>query len=116
MAAEHLVKLTSEELRVLAEKGRQARAAKVAIWEAEKHLLKLEYLDSGYWQVLASRHGVRMPSQIEPASVRGIRKFLKKAGVSNEEWVESYGTVRDWIGRNPAITLYAAVGQLLELK
>lgn len=116
MAIEHLKKCTSEELATMQVKATQARKDKAAFNKANEHLYKLEYLDSGHWQELATKYKIRMPTYNEPATEKGIRKYLRKCGVSGDAFAESYGSVKDWIKNNPRWTLYGCTGTILELK
>ncbi len=111
-----LMKFTPEQRRENLSKARFKRLEVIAQWEANEHLYKLDYLDGNHWADLATKYKIRMPNYNQPADVAGIRKYLRKTGVSGEEWSEAYGSVKDWIVRNPTWTLYAAVGTMLELK
>lgn len=102
----------AESLRIALEKRRE----KIAFNLANEHKYKLEYLDSGHWQALATKHKLRMPKYNEPASRKGIRKCLNKLKLELSVWVEHYGKLDDWLERNPTFTQYAANGHALELK
>jgi len=108
--------LSQEQKEQLLVQAREASAAKAAEREANKHLLKLSYLDSYYWSTLASKHKLRMPNEADKASVSVIRKCLKKLGVDVEVWNASLGTAQDWVKNNPRWTAYSAAGLCLELK
>lgn len=108
--------MTQEERQANLAKARDSRVATSLEREANEHNYKLTYLDSSYWQDLATKYKVRMPSYNEPASVRGIRKYLKRCKVDNTTWTEAYGNVGDWVVRNPTWTLYGAIGTMLELR
>ena len=108
--------LTQEQKSALLLSAQAARLAKAIDRDANAHLLKTEYLDSTHWTTLASKYKIRMPHQNEKASVKGIRKYLKKAGVDVQEWNDAYTSVGYFVEKNPTWTLYAAVGLILEMK
>jgi hypothetical protein len=116
MAAEHLKRATPEELAAMREAGRIARAEKAAFNKANEHLYKLDYMDSNHWQELASKHKIRMPVYNEPATAKGIRKYMRKVGIDNDTWKDHYTSVEYFVNNNPKWTLYGAVGLMLELR
>lgn len=107
--------LSQEDKENLLKQAQAARIAKAAERDANAHLLKTNYLDAANWVALASKYKVRMPHQNEKASVKGIRKYLKKAGVVVEEWNDAYTSAGYFVEKNPTWTLYAAVGLMLEI-
>lgn len=107
---------TEEERAESLAKALKSRLEKAAFNKANEHKYKLEYLDSNHWAELATKWKIRMPVYNEAASEKGIRKYMRKVGVSNEVWCESYCSVKEWLGYNPTWTLYGAVGLVLELK
>lgn len=116
MALEHLKQLSAEEMAVMRAKGAAAKAEKAAFNKAHEHLYKLDYLDQNYWQELASKYKVRMPSYNTPADAKGIRKMLKKCGVSNDVWKEHYTSTEYFLENNPKWTLLATTGLMLEIR
>lgn len=115
MANKHLIQKTKEEMLEMQALGRASRAAKVASWEQNKHLLKHDWLDSGHWKELGSKYKIVFPNHLEPLTEARLRKYLRKIGVV-DEWDEHYGKVRSFIALNPTVPLWASVGQALELK
>lgn len=111
-----LNKYTPEQMTELRAKALAAREQKAIELKANEHLYKLTYMDSGLWQELASKYKVRMPGQNVPASVPGMRKYLKKCGLQKEDWEEAFGKMGEWVALNRAWTLYAATGLMLEMK
>jgi hypothetical protein len=97
-------------------KARLARAQQFAHNKAHEHLLKLDYMDSNHWANLASKHKVRMPASNEPCTPKGMRKYLKRVGITNEQWKDAYTSIDYFIEHNPKWTLYAAAGCMLEMK
>ena len=116
MALEHLKRCTPEEMAEMRAKGVAAKAEKAAYNLANEHKYKLNYLDQNYWQELASKHKVRMPTYNIPADVKGIRKMLKKCGVSNDVWKEHYTSSEYFLENNPKWTLLAVTGLISEIK
>jgi hypothetical protein len=107
---------TLEQMQEMREMAKETIANRVAFNLANEHLYKMHYLDAGYWQTLALKYKIRMPIHNEPATEKGIRKYLKRTKVSNTTWTEHYGTVAEWVARNSRWTLYGAVGTMMELK
>lgn len=116
MALEHLKQLSAEEMAVMRAKGAAAKAEKAAFNKAEEWKYKLEYLDANHWQELASKYKVRMPAYNEPCTTKGLRKYMKRTGVSNDIWKEHYTSMDYFIGKNPDWVLYGAVGLMLEIR
>jgi len=108
--------LTPEQKKHLLEMAKAARLSKAAERDANAHLLKTEYLDSNNWATLASKYKIRMPHMNEKASVKVIRKYLKKAGVSVDNWNDSYTSMNYFVDNNPRWTAYAVAGLILEMK
>lgn len=108
--------LTDEQKAQLLVDAQAARKAKAAERDANAHLLKTEYLDSNHWATLASKYKIRMPHQNEKASVKVIRKYLKKAAVDVETFNEHYTGMKYFVENNPRWTAYAVAGLVLEIK
>jgi hypothetical protein len=108
--------LTPEERQIALQKSIESRAVKAAHNKANEHLYKLDYLDGNHWRELGSKHKVRMPSYNEPCTAKGVRKMMRKVGISNDTFKEHYTSVEYFIENNPKWTLWALAGLLLELK
>lgn len=108
--------MTAEQRAENIERARLARIATAEYNKANEHLYKLEYLDSNHWQELASKYKVRMPAYNEPASVKGIRKMMRKTGIDNDTFKEHYTSVEYFVKNNPKWTLAGVTGLLLEIK
>ena len=108
--------MTPEQRAENIEKARLAQAEKAAFNKANEHLYKLEYMDSNYWAELASKYKIRMPTYNEPATAKGIRKYMRKTGISNDVFKEHYTSVEYFIENNPRWTLAALTGLLLEIR
>lgn len=108
--------LTSEQRGHLLVLAREASQRKRELREANKHLVKTEYLDSGYWHILASKYNVRMPHQDDVTSVKVVRKYLKRAGVPVEVWNEHYTSASYFVKNNPMWSAFATAGLVLELR
>jgi hypothetical protein len=98
------------------EKARIARAEQAAQNKANEHLLKLEYMDSNHWQELASKYKVRMPPYNEPCTAKGMRKYMKRVGITNDQWKEHYTSMEYFMANNPRFTLLACAGLMLEMR
>lgn len=116
MAAEHLQKLSPEQMAEMRAKAAVAKAEKAAQNKCNEHLYKLEYMDSNHWAELGTKYRVRFPTYNEPASPSGIRKMLRKCGVDNETFKEHYKSVDYFVSNNPKWTLAAVTGLLLEIR
>lgn len=112
---EYQQSLTPEQRILLLDKAREARAVKATLREANKHLIKAEYLDIGYWASLASDKSVRMPNKDDATSVSVVRKYLKKCGVSIDTFNEHYTGTSYFVKNNPKWSAYATAGIILEL-
>jgi hypothetical protein len=110
-----LASMTQEERQIALQKAHDSRVAKAAFNKANEHLYKLEYLDSNHWAELASKYKVRFPSYNEPATAKGIRKMMRKTGISNDVFKEHYTSVEYFLENNPKWTLLGVTGLLLEL-
>ena len=96
--------------------ARLAAQHKRELREANKHLVKTEYLDNSYWASLASKHNVRMPHQDDVTSIKVLRKYLKRCGVFVEAFNDSYTSMSYFVKNNPRWSAYASAGVILELK
>lgn len=97
-------------------KAKAAYVFKAAFNKANEHLYKLEYLDMTHWQELASKYKIRFPAHNQPATASGIRKMLRKAGVSNDTFKEHYTSVEYFLENNSRWTLAGVLGLVLEIK
>lgn len=108
--------LTQAQKDALLASAQASKAAKRIEREANKHLLKLSYMDETHWASLGSKYNIRMPRQDEKASVKTIRKYLKKAGIDYKEWNACYTSADYFVENNPTWTAYAVAGLVLEMK
>lgn len=108
--------MTQEERLIALQKAHDSRVAKAAHNKANEHLYKLSYMDSNYWQELGSKYKVRMPTHNEPATAKGIRRMLKKVGISNDTFKEHYTGIDYFLENNAKWTLFGVTGLLLEMK
>lgn len=97
----------------LAKAGREAKRIERA---ANVHLLKTDYLDATHWAALGSKYNIRMPRQDEKASIKTIRKYLKRAGLTSDSWNEHYTSAEYFVENNPMFTAYAVAGLVLEMR
>ena len=108
--------MTPEERQIALQKAHDSRIAKAAHNKANEHLYKLEYLDAPRWAELGSKHKVRFPAHNEPCTAKGVRKMMRKTGISNDVFKEHYTSVEYFMENNPKWTLAALTGLLLEIK
>lgn len=107
---------TKEETAELLAKAYAAKVAKAIFRQENKHNIKTDYLDNGYWGDLASKYKIRMPSTLDAVSTTILRKYLKRCGVSVEVFNEHYTSMAYFVKRNPKWNAYAAAGLILELR
>lgn len=97
-------------------KAQEARLATAAFNKANEHKYKMSYMDATLWQELASKRKLRMPVYNEPATARGIRKYMRKLDIDNDTFKEHFTSVDYFLDNNPTWTLWGVVGLLLEMK
>lgn len=100
-----------------ANKGRErARAALQERRERAAATLQRDFADAAYWAELAGRRGVRLPQWHSPVTSGGMRRWLRKLGLSVEQYYCFSGerTLKDFARANPAWPLRAWVGLLLD--
>ncbi len=114
--ADFIANMSAEQRQAALQKARDTRAANALHRAANKHKLKLHYLDAGHWAKLATDFGIRMPSNEEPVDASTLRKYLKRAGVEVETFNAHYTSMGYFVKHNPLWTKYAAAGLILELK
>jgi hypothetical protein len=77
--------------------------------------IKTEYLDDDGWIELAAANGWRLPQKNTPASSAGIAPWLARLGIGKPEFREWCGwNPVGWCAHNPAFSLRALAGLLLE--
>lgn len=101
-----LIQKTREEMLEMQALGRASRAAKVAEWEANKHLFKHDWLDAGHWKELGSKYKITFPNHLEPMTETRLRKYLRSVV---EAWDEHYGKVRSFIAMNYRVPLWCVL-------
>jgi uncharacterized protein (DUF2132 family) len=107
--------LTQDQKDLLLLQAKAAKKAKAELRDSNAHLIKTEYMDSAHWATLASKLGVRMPHQNEATSVKIVRKYLKRTGVSTEKFNEHYTSMKYFVENNSRWSAYATAGIILEL-
>ena len=101
----------------------QARAdyeAKKAEWA--KLPLRQTFADESHMREHLRVAGVRIASNVEPATVARVRQLLRRVGLLGDVVNEALGMGRDgpigidgYLQRNPGLPLWAAVALILEL-
>ena len=109
-----LAAMNAEERAELLAKAASAKAAKVE--RRRRSVLRRDYLDSNYWDNLASTMRVRLPPWGEPPTTTVMRKFLNKVGWSGTQYLAWSGekTLRDFAIANPLWPARAWAGCVLE--
>lgn len=71
---------------------------------------------SQYWEELALKYNVRLPMNWIPPSTNNIRKWLKKLGISQQEFYDwfKYQSLKEFAKLNPSWNMKSLVGLLLE--
>lgn len=116
MGIEHMKERTPEERQAALSLAKAKQLEKAAFNKENEHLYKLDYLDAPRWAELGSKHKVRFPPHNEPCTAKGIRKMMRKTGISNDVFKEHYTSVEYFIANNPKWTLAALTGLLLEIR
>ena len=124
----YLSTLSHEELAVVVEKAREARAQKLALWASLS--LRQTFEDEAHMRQVLSRNKIVAPTSIEPAITKRVRQLLRRVDIDAKEIKEAVGpyweekTVEDildkWlkINEHPVhgqLPLWAATAWLLEL-
>lgn len=115
----------SSHLATLSDEDRQAFLAAAQVARKEKRQagilyanenLKLDYADEQHWKELGSRHGVRRFQWYEPATVKNMRKAVKKVGRDASWFTDVFGFSRylEHERANPRMTANAFLGFCLE--
>jgi hypothetical protein len=80
--------------------------------------LKQDWKDAPHWSQLYQENSLRSPVHSLPCSPGGMRKFLKKAGITVTQYVEYTGF--SFLGKyqemNPRVPLWVFGGLMLEAK
>lgn len=78
--------------------------------------LRRDFADAAYWAELARTRGLRLPQWHRPVTTGGMRRWLRKLGLSVEEYYRFSGerTLKDFARANPTWPLRAWVGVLLD--
>jgi hypothetical protein len=84
--------------------------------QAAKPALRRDFLDEGEWKRLAKAAGIRLPQWQTPVTTAGMRRSLRKLGVSVKAYLAWSGETRlaEFAARNPDWPLRAWVGLVLE--
>lgn len=109
--------MTQEQRAINLEKARVAREERTARFKSQAHLLKNDFADKNHWRRLASKYGVRFPSDYVPGSeARLIRRAASRAGVSTDAIRDAFGgDVKHMHRSNPTWPAYALIGLVLEI-
>lgn len=110
--------MSEEQLSQMSYKALQKRKENRELNEKNSHLYKIEYLDLSFWQSLASKYRVRMPSSIAPCTITGMKKYLKRLDIDVQQLYIHAGIskLQQLIDMNPKLSLLGFVGNILELK
>jgi hypothetical protein len=94
-------------------KGLQARQAQIAEWATLT--LRQHWADESFMRDHLRTAGVRIGSNLEPATVRRLRSVLRAAGLQGVETHDALGcSLNQFLKLNPELPLWAAVALVLE--
>ena len=95
------------------QRGREARHAKVAEWAALN--LRQQWADESFMRDHLRAAGVRIASNLEPATPARLRSILRGVGIQGPETQEAIGCGPEkFLALNPSLPLWAAVALVLE--
>lgn len=117
MGAFSIANMTPEQRKEALALAAHAKAEKTRIWKENAWKLRQTFADAPHWRKLASRFGVRMPSEWVPGDeYRPIRKAIRKLGISPEQVRDTFGGDVKFIhGKNPTWPAWAIIGLMLEI-
>lgn len=104
---------TDEERQLHREKTKETLSAKI---EAAKNLQN-DFMDKPYWNMLASKYGIRLPRYYIPGSeYKYVKRTCSKIGFELSEYIETTGcrTLKELVQINPTLPSYAIIGGVLE--
>lgn len=112
-----IANMTDSQRREALELARAARKQKTEQWKANAHLLQQKFADAAYWQKLASKFGVRVPSAYVPGyEMKPIRKAMRKLNITPAVFAEVFGgNIKSFQSNNPRWPAFAIIGLLLEI-
>lgn len=95
------------------EAAREARKTKLGIWATLN--LRQDFVDDAWMRDHIKAAGLRVPNQMEPATVTRLRSRLKRAKVIGVEIKDSLGTsLAGFLKLNDRLPLWAALALVLE--
>jgi hypothetical protein len=82
----------------------------------ESDNLKQDWLDAGYWRLLARLRNFRLADYYQPLTTRGIHRTLSKLSLTSSEFREYFGdvTYERYVELNVSLPLWAFQGIVLE--
>ena len=93
--------------------AKEARKTKLALWATLN--LRQDFVDDAWMRDHIKAAGLRVPNQMEPATVTRLRRMLKRAKVAGVEIKDSLGTsLAGFLKLNDHLPLWAALALVLE--
>lgn len=93
--------------------AREARKTKLALWATLD--LRQDFADDQWMRDHIKAAGLRVPNQMEPATVTRLRRMLTRAKVAGVEVKDSLGTsLAGFLKLNGRLPLWAALALVLE--
>ena len=91
-------------------------AAKMAKREQWASLsLRQQWADEGFMRDHLRAAGIRVHSNLEPATVKRLRSLLRRAGLRESDVQDCVGTnLKGYLEKNPNLPLWAALALILE--
>jgi hypothetical protein len=87
--------------------------AKHALWASLS--LRQQWADEGFMRDHLRAAGLRVSSDLEPATVNRLRSMLRKVGIHGPDVQDCVGTnLTGYLERNPGLPLWAALALILE--
>jgi hypothetical protein len=104
-----LPELTDDDRR----RGRETRAKQLEAWSRLD--LRQKWADETYMRSFLTKHGIRIPSDLEPATVPRIRTLLRRGGIAPKQAEQAVaGSLARYLQANPRLPLWAATALLVE--
>ena len=95
------------------QQGREARLTRVAEWATLD--LRQQWADEDFMRDHLRAAGVRIGSNLEPATTTRLRSVLRSVGIQGPETQEAVGCGPEkFLALNPSLPLWAAVALVLE--
>jgi hypothetical protein len=103
-----------ERVRKRMQQAKEIRAAQLAAWS--KLDLRQTWRDERWMRAHLVRAGIRVASNLEPATPKRVRQLCRRAGITEREIQDAVGlNSEQYLKRNPRLPVWAAVALIVEL-